>query len=60
MFRIYCMENWFNLSDRPMEDTLYEIVGLLLPCSEGPLSGHQDISLVHGTRDLDLFVPSFF
>ena len=38
MFRIYCMENWFNLSDRPMEDTLYEIVELLLPCSEGPLS----------------------
>ncbi|MBL8497354.1 MAG: IS5 family transposase [Nitrosomonas sp.] len=25
MFRIYCMQNWFNLSDRQMEDALYEI-----------------------------------
>ncbi|MCC8996542.1 MAG: transposase [Nitrosomonas sp.] len=25
MFRLYCMQNWFNLSDREMEDTLYEI-----------------------------------
>lgn len=25
MFRIYCLQNWFNLSDRQMEDTLYEI-----------------------------------
>lgn len=25
MFRIYCLQNWFNLSDRQMEDALYEI-----------------------------------
>ena len=25
MLRIYCMQNWFNLSDRQMEDALYEI-----------------------------------
>jgi len=25
MFRIYCMQNWFNYSDRQMEDALYEI-----------------------------------
>src|SRR5690242_14607056 len=25
IFRIYCMQNWFNLSDRQMEDALYEI-----------------------------------
>lgn len=25
MFRISCMQNWFNLSDRKMEYTLYEI-----------------------------------
>jgi len=25
MFRLYCMQNWFNLSDRQMEDALYEI-----------------------------------
>ena len=25
MFRIYCMQNWFNLSDRQMEDALHEI-----------------------------------
>ena len=25
MFRIYCLQNWFNFSDRQMEDTLYEI-----------------------------------
>ncbi|QOJ21763.1 MAG: IS5 family transposase [Gammaproteobacteria bacterium] len=25
MFRIYCLQNWFNLSDRQTEDTLYEI-----------------------------------
>jgi len=25
MFRIYCLQNGFNLSDRPMEDALYEI-----------------------------------
>jgi len=24
-FRIYCMQNWFNFSDRQMEDALYEI-----------------------------------
>jgi len=25
MFRIHCMQNWFNYSDRQMEDALYEI-----------------------------------
>lgn len=25
MFRIYCMQNWLNLSDRQMEGALYEI-----------------------------------
>jgi IS5 family transposase len=25
MLRLYCMQNWFNLSDRQMEDALYEI-----------------------------------
>ena len=25
MFRIYCMQNWFNYSDRQMEDALYEV-----------------------------------
>ncbi len=25
MFRIHCMQNWFNFSDRQMEDALYEI-----------------------------------
>jgi IS5 family transposase len=25
MFRIYCLQNGFNLSDRQMEDALYEI-----------------------------------
>lgn len=25
MFCIYCMQNWFNLPDRQMEDALYEI-----------------------------------
>ena len=25
MFRIYCLQNWFNPSDRQMEDALYEI-----------------------------------
>ena len=25
MFRIYCLQNWFNLSNRQMEDALYEI-----------------------------------
>ena len=25
MLRIYCMQNWLNLSDRQMEDALYEI-----------------------------------
>ena len=25
MFRIYCLQNWFNLSGRQMEDALYEI-----------------------------------
>lgn len=25
MFRIYCMQNWLNLSGRQMEDALYEI-----------------------------------
>lgn len=25
MFRIYCLQNCFNLSDRQMEDALYEI-----------------------------------
>ena len=25
MFRIYCLQNWFNLSDRQMEAALYEL-----------------------------------
>jgi len=25
IFRLYCMQNWFNLSNRQMEDNLYEI-----------------------------------
>lgn len=25
MFRIYCLQQWFNFSDRQMEDALYEI-----------------------------------
>lgn len=25
MLRIYCMQNWFNLSDQQMEDALYGI-----------------------------------
>jgi transposase, IS5 family len=25
MLRLYCMQNWFNLSDRQREDALYEI-----------------------------------
>ena len=25
MFRLYCLQNWFNLSDRQMKDALYEI-----------------------------------
>ena len=25
MLRIYCLQNWLNLSDRQVEDTLYEI-----------------------------------
>jgi len=25
MFRIHCMQNWFNFSDRQMEDAMYEI-----------------------------------
>lgn len=25
MFRVYCMQNWFNYSDRQMEDALYEV-----------------------------------
>lgn len=28
MLRIYCAQNWFNLSDRQMEDALYEIESL--------------------------------
>jgi IS5 family transposase len=45
MLRIYCMQNWFNLSDRQMEDALYEIesvralpvsVALLTPCLTRP------------------------
>ena len=28
MLRIYCVQNWFNFSDRQMEDALYEIESL--------------------------------
>lgn len=34
MVRIHCMQQWYNLSDPAMEDTLYEIASmrLLLVC----------------------------
>ncbi len=28
MSRICCLQNWLNLSDRQMEDALYEIEGM--------------------------------
>ena len=35
MLRIYCAQNWFNLSDRQMEDALYEIESLRRFCGFG-------------------------
>mgnify|MGYP003632357353 CR=1 FL=1 len=30
MFRIYCMQHWYNMSDPAMEDALYEITSMRL------------------------------
>jgi IS5 family transposase len=30
MFRIYCMQHWYNMSDPAMEDALYEITSMCL------------------------------
>jgi IS5 family transposase len=30
MFRIHCMQQWYNLSDPAMEDALYEIASMRL------------------------------
>ena len=30
MFRIHCMQHWYNMSDSAMEDALYEITSLRL------------------------------
>ena len=35
MLRIYCAQNWFNYSDRQMEDALYEIESLRRFCGFG-------------------------
>jgi Transposase and inactivated derivatives, IS5 family len=35
MLRIYCAQNWFNFSDRQMEDALYEIESLRRFCGFG-------------------------
>jgi IS5 family transposase len=33
MFRIHCMQHWYNMSDPAMEDALYEITSMCL-CSD--------------------------
>ena len=38
MLRIYCAQNWFNLSDRQMEDALYEIESLRRFCGFGSVT----------------------
>jgi IS5 family transposase len=30
MFRIHCMQHWYNMSDPAMEDTLYEVTSMRL------------------------------
>ena len=30
MFRIHCMQHWYNMSDPAMEDALYEITSMRL------------------------------
>ena len=39
MFRIYCLQNWFNLSDRQMEGALYEIESMRRFAGFGGVTG---------------------
>jgi IS5 family transposase len=54
MFRIYCLQNWFNLSDRQMEDALYEIKSMRC------FAGFSGVTGYPAGRDHDTEFPASF